>query len=359
MKDFCKKCVLPIDYLNIKLDENGICQWCRDYKQIDYLGADTLLKDIQEPLSRNTSKKYDCVVGFSGGRDSTFILWYVVKILKLRPLAVFSDDLFIPEFAYDNIKNTAQILGVDLKIIKHNYLKKCVKHHLSAWIKRPVAETLMFINVGERLGYETLVEQEAIKEGVKLIFGGRSPIQSEETYKTDIMKINHKGGRFSWFLGWCKQVLLNPALIMNPYCLKLQYLEFMITRKKEKLIKKNNLEIIHPFYKYVRWEEKTIENVLFNELQWKLPEGAKTTSRIGCEVDTLRQYLYYRILGYNDHNIDLSVMIRDKQISREEAIVKLQEAQNIPVEDIKMILTKAEIDAEKFMKILDEKYPLN
>ncbi len=359
MKDFCKKCVLPIDYLNIKLDENGICQWCRDYKQIDYLGADTLLKDIQEPLSRNTSKKYDCVVGFSGGRDSTFILWYVVKILKLRPLAVFSDDLFIPEFAYDNIKNTAQVLGVDLKIIKHNYLKKCVKHHLSAWIKRPVAETLMFINVGERLGYETLVEQEAIKEGVKLIFGGRSPIQSEETYKTDIMKINHKGGRFSWFLGWCKQVLLNPALIMNPYCLKLQYLEFMITRKKEKLIKKNNLEIIHPFYKYVRWEEKTIENVLFNELQWKLPEGAKTTSRIGCEVDTLRQYLYYRILGYNDHNIDLSVMIRDKQISREEAIVKLQEAQNIPVEDIKMILTKAEIDAEKFMKILDEKYPLN
>ena len=76
-------------------------------------------------------------------------------------------------------------------------------------------------------------------------------------------------------------------------------------------------------------------------------------------MDTLRQYLYYRILGYNDHNIDLSVMIRDKQISREEAIVKLQEAQNIPVEDIKMILTKAEIDAEKFMKILDEKYPLN
>ena len=359
MKDFCKKCVLPIDYLNIKLDENGICQWCRDYKQIDYLGADNLLKDIQEPLSRNTSKKYDCVVGFSGGRDSTFILWYVVKILKLRPLAVFSDDLFIPEFAYDNIKNTAQILGVDLKIIKHNYLKKCVKHHLSAWIKRPVAETLMFINVGERLGYETLVEQEAIKEGVKLIFGGRSPIQSEETYKTDIMKINHKGGRFSWFLGWCKQVLLNPALIMNLYCLKLQYLEFMITRKKEKLIEKNNLVIIHPYYKYVRWEEKTIENVLFNELQWKLPEGAKTTSRIGCEVDTLRQYLYYRILGYNDHNIDLSVMIRDKQISREEAIVKLQEAQNIPVEDIKMILTKAEIDAEKFMKILDEKYPLN
>ena len=359
MKDFCKKCVLPIDYLNIKLDENGICQWCRDYKQIDYLGADTLLKDIQEPLSRNTSKKYDCVVGFSGGRDSTFILWYVVKILKLRPLAVFSDDLFIPEFAYDNIKNTAQVLRVDLKIIKHNYLKKCVKHHLSAWIKRPVAETLMFINVGERLGYETLVEQEAIKEGVKLIFGGRSPIQSEETYKTDIMKINHKGGRFSWFLGWCKQVLLNPALIMNPYCLKLQYLEFMITRKKEKMIKKHNLVIIHPYYKYVHWEEKTIENVLFNELDWKMPNDAKTSGRIGCQIDTLRQYLFYRTLGYNDYNVDLSVLIRDNQITREEAINKLKEVQTLPVEYIKMIVNNAGIDAEKFMKILDKKYPSN
>jgi len=36
MNQTCSKCVLPIDYLNIKLDENGICQWCRDYKQIDY-----------------------------------------------------------------------------------------------------------------------------------------------------------------------------------------------------------------------------------------------------------------------------------------------------------------------------------
>ena len=55
------------DYLNIKLDENGICQWCKDYNPINFLGTDNLIKDIQEPLSRNTSKKYDCVVGFSEG----------------------------------------------------------------------------------------------------------------------------------------------------------------------------------------------------------------------------------------------------------------------------------------------------
>ena len=53
-------------------------------------------------------------------------------------------------------------------------------------------------------------------------------------------------------------------------------------------------------------------------------------------------------------NIDLSVMIQDKQISREKAVVKLQEAQNIPVEDIKMILTKAKSMPKRFMKILDE-----
>ena len=170
---------------------------------------------------------------------------------------------------------------------------------------------------------------------------------------------NNRGGKFSWFLGWCKQVLLNPALIMNPYCLKLQYLEFMITKRKGKLIKKNNLVIIHPYYKYVRWEEKTIENVLFNELHWKMPDDAKTSGRIGCQIDTLRQYLFYRTLGYNDYNVDLSVMIRDKQISRENAINKLKEVQNIPIEYIKMILTKAGIDAEKFINILDKKYPLS
>ena len=357
MKTYCKNCLLPSNYLNIELDKTGVCQHCRNFSKTNFLGKEKLQQAISKPLSLNRSDRYDCVVGFSGGRDSTYILWYIVKALNLRPLAVFSDDLFIPNIALKNIQNTCNILGVELRAIKHNHLKKCIKHHLNAWIKRPVAESLMFINVGERIGYETLVELEAIKEGVHLIFGGRSPIQSEEKYKTDIMKLNNNGGLISWIGGYLKQVILNPSLIFNLYCLKIQYKEFMNTRWKEKLIKDNSIKIIHPYYEYIHWNEKEIENILFNELNWESPKGEKQTGRIGCEIDTLRQYLFYRTLGYNDSNVDISYLIRDGQLSRKEAINKLAIALDITDDYIKYILTKAGVDAEQFMRKLNEKHP--
>lgn len=357
MDNYCKKCLLPVNYLGLKISEGGICHHCQNYESIVYLGTEKLKEMIREPLSRNKSQKYDCVIGFSGGRDSSYILWYAVNVLGLKPLAVFSDDLFIPDVAYENLKNATRILCVDLKIVKHNYLKKCLKHHLNAWIKRPVAETLMFINVGERLGYETLVEKEAIKQGVKLIIGGRSPIQSEEKYKTDIIKINNRGGRLSWVLGYIKQVFLNPMLSSNLYCLKIQFLEFINAYLKKRLLEKNEIVTIHPFYEYVQWSEVEIEKILFDKLEWKIPTGAKTSNRIGCEIDTLRQYLYYRILGYNDQNVDLSGMIRDGQITREIAKAKLDKSVDIPRDYITYILTKSGVNACEFMRVLDDKYP--
>ncbi|MDD2983060.1 MAG: hypothetical protein PHQ74_06700 [Crocinitomicaceae bacterium] len=360
MKKTCIKCLLPSDYLNIELNQEGVCQHCRDFQTTDFRGVEQLLKDIEIPLSLNTSKKYDCVVGFSGGRDSTYLLWYVVKVLKLRPLAVFSDDLFIPEIALENIASTCKILGVDLRAIKHNNLKRCIKHHLNAWIKRPVPESLMFINVGERIGYERLVELEAIKEGVKLIWGGRTPIQEEEKYKAELIKFSQSPGRqgkVDWIMGYLKQVILNPSLAANLFCLKVQYQEFMVGKWKKKLILKNNLTIIHPFYDYVHWKEDEIENLLFNDLQWKVPEGKTNTSRFGCEVDSLRQYLFYRTLGYNDTNVDLSYLIRDGQITREAAKLKLEESLDFSEEYIVYILNKAGVKGEKFIKKLEKKYP--
>ncbi len=357
MEKYCKKCLLPYDYVNIEFDEHGVCQHCRNYKPIEYHPKSELLEKLKEPLSKNTSKKYDCVVAFSGGRDSTYLLWYIVKELHLRPLCVFSDDRFIPEIAITNMKTTCNTLGVELRMVKHDYIKKCLPHHLKAWMKRPVPESLMFLNVGERIGYETLPEEACIKEGIHLIFSGRTPMQASETYKTALMKIGHKGGRFSWILGYIKQVILNPALVTNLFCLKVQFREFRIVAWRKKMLKRYDITRVLPYYNYLEWNEKVIENILFNELHWKIPEGTHHSGRFGCEIDALRSYLFLRTLGYNDANVDLSGMIRDGEMTRTEAMSKLDENQYIPDDYIKYIVSKAGIDAEKFMAILDEKYP--
>lgn len=377
MKSLCKNCLLPTDFLNINIDSEGVCQHCQNFEagikssghfwNLDednrkkegetHLGAEVLMKDIQPALRLNKSKKYDCVVAFSGGRDSTYLLWYIVKVLKLRTLAVFVDDKFIPTFAYENVHKTCEILGCDLAHIEHDNLKKCIKHHLNAWIYRPVAATLLFVNVGERIGYMTMVEKQAVKEGVHLVFSGRTPNQDEAQYKVDSMKLNLKGGRVNWFMGYLKQVTLNPSLVTNLFCLKIQYKEFMINSWKEKYAKKHKLSVYYPFHNYIEWKVKEVERVLFEVVDWKLPEGTENTARIGCEIDTLRQYLYYRILGYNDINVDFSVLVRSGQLSKEEGLKKLKESQNIPEEYIRFILKKAGVDPDSFLKKLDEKYP--
>ena len=132
----------------------------------------------------------------------------------------------------------------------------------------------------------------------------------------------------------------------------------MVTNWKDKLVKRNKLTIIHPFYEYIHWKEKEIEDILFNKLKFQTPEGSKQTGRIGCEIDTLRQYLFYRTLGYNDTTVDLSVLIRDGQLDRNEAMEKLKIGLDIPISQIKYILKKTGVDADKFLRKLDENYPI-
>jgi len=131
----------------------------------------------------------------------------------------------------------------------------------------------------------------------------------------------------------------------------------MVERWKKRLVCKHNLTILHPFLNYVEWQQNELENILFNELKWEIPKGAKNSSRFGCEIDTLRQYLFYKTLGYNDTHVDLSCLIRDGQINKVEAEEVLISTLNIPEGYILYILTKAGIDAESFLKQLNKEYP--
>ena len=74
-----------------------------------------LFKIAEKIKSVGINSKYDCVVGVSGGRDSTFLLYYIKKILNLRPLAVHYDNGFDSDTSVSNILNICQKLNVDLE----------------------------------------------------------------------------------------------------------------------------------------------------------------------------------------------------------------------------------------------------
>jgi len=111
----CRKCILPDSYPGADFVD-GVCSFCRRYTQSHRVpqGKDKLIEILQS----KPRGEYDCVVPISGGKDSSYALFYVVTELGLKPLAVFFDSGFSTEIARQNIERLCKRLSVDLVIGK-------------------------------------------------------------------------------------------------------------------------------------------------------------------------------------------------------------------------------------------------
>lgn len=117
----CSNCVLDGTVEDISFDENGLCNYCQEYseKQKKNIFSETALRLLVANL-RKKKGKYDCIVGISGGLDSSFLL-HTVKELGLRPLAVHCDSGWNSESATANIETLTKKLDVDLHTFVVNW----------------------------------------------------------------------------------------------------------------------------------------------------------------------------------------------------------------------------------------------
>lgn len=117
----CERCVMDTSALDITFDVNGVCNYCTEFleRSAHLINEDPVAKKarLDELVLRvkrsSRGKPYDCVVGVSGGVDSSWTLVQTVK-LGLRPLAVHMDNGWNSELAQNNIANLVRSLGVDL-----------------------------------------------------------------------------------------------------------------------------------------------------------------------------------------------------------------------------------------------------
>ncbi len=347
MTQLCKTCILPVNYSGISFDNKGICNFCNNYKPIRYLGEEKLKEDIAKLRTSDSNNNYDCVVSFSGGRDSTFLLWYVVNILKLNPLAVFVNSQLIPQQTLSNINKTAKKLGVQLIIKEHDYLKNCITHFLKSWMKYPDPSTLITLCTGCRLGFTKHVFQEAKTRKIPIIFAGGTPFE-KGFFKRNLIS-NSKINSFSFIKEFGKQVIKNPILISRPNCSRILAEEYFRVPKLWSTKKRNGKPIkIEPFIKYFRWEKDKIERILKNELDWKRYPGLQSSYRGDCEVGIIRQFYYNKMLGYNDKDDHLSWLVRDKQISRNEAMKKVNTEKETSLDILKSSFEKLGLDFTSF-----------
>ena len=330
----CKKCILPETYPGIKFNEEGICNYCQTYKKWRYKGKEELNRFLES--FRNKNGKYDCVVGVSGGRDSSYLLYYLVKVCNLKVLAYTADHGFVTEAAKFNMAKMADILGVDLVIEEHNFLKKTFKVNLSAWLRKPSPAMIPMLCCGCRLGINQGLLKCAKKKRIPLVVNGGSPIEPSY-FKTALltsnplsrMKYIRKSKTFSLLFGFLYETIKNPSYFLNLYNTVVNVKEYFYFFHLEKVRR-----LIYPyqkmlyFYHYVEWDEDTILSTIKNELDWRKEDDSPTTWRADCTLNFLRNYLFRECIGVTEKDNILSNMVRENMITREEALER-QKIENI------------------------------
>jgi N-acetyl sugar amidotransferase len=117
----CTRCVMDTTASDITFDEQGVCNYCTEFleRSIHIIHEDPMQKEarlnalVSKIKEAGRGKPYDCIVGVSGGVDSSWTL-VEVKRLGLRPLAVHMDNGWNSELAQNNIANLVRTLNVDL-----------------------------------------------------------------------------------------------------------------------------------------------------------------------------------------------------------------------------------------------------
>ena len=115
----CNRCVIDSTIPETSFDSKGVCNYCYIYDKIDnnFKNLDKQKKKFKTIISQikkgGAYRKYDCIVGVSGGQDSTYTL-YMAKKYGLNPLAVHFDNGWNSETSIRNIKKITSKLNVDL-----------------------------------------------------------------------------------------------------------------------------------------------------------------------------------------------------------------------------------------------------
>ena len=122
----CTRCLYATSIPTIQFDVQGVCELCKIHDEmenlypLDGMGRQILGQVVEKMKRSGKSKDYDCVIGVSGGRDSTYTVYKAIE-LGLRPLAVHFDNGWNSEIAVSNIRKILECFNIDLVTVVANW----------------------------------------------------------------------------------------------------------------------------------------------------------------------------------------------------------------------------------------------
>ena len=325
----CKKCLLPHTMPFIFFDDKGVCNYCNNYKKKNEPKPFQELINIVKPYKNINND--NCIVPFSGGRDSSFALHLIVKELHLKPITYTYDWGMTSDIGRRNISLMCSKLGIENIIVAADIKKKRdnIKKNVEAWLKKPHLGMISLFTAGDKHFFQ-YVENIKKETKIKLHIWGDSPYEITH-FKSGFLGIppNLKEER-GYSKGILKQIkyqsLRLNQMLKNPRYLNSSLWD-TLSGEYYRSIKKS--ENYHFIFDYWKWDEKEIESTLVDQYGWELSKDTGTSWRIGDGTAAFYNYIYYTVAGFTEHDTFRSNQIREGEISREKAL-ELVEKDNAP-----------------------------
>ena len=343
----CERCLLPNETPGIHFDKNHVCNFCKDnFAVCKPLGEDLFFTEMKKHL--RTGSGADCLVGISGGKDSTFAL---VKLLELG----FKVEAFTyvhegsTPIALKNAKQVCKQLNVKHHIVsldKEKHLKTFLAY-FNAWMKKPsqtaAAMTCVACKYLHIFGYQI-----ATKRNIPIIVWAPSPAEIPPFLAIDRKMKNGKFVEPSTFHSFTKlasNIISNPVLGFNV----LKFLKttalgcLSLNTKSHYLLKKYNTVTPISIFDYYDSNPKNIRNYIIKKAGWYY-DKKKEDWHADCIFHVFKEYMMLKTSGVSYIEAYVSNQIRNGFITKEEGEVQIHDAMSVYKKEIVEGIHKLKLD---------------
>ena len=331
----CTKCIYDERVAYITFDKNGVCNYCHqleklkeDYGTESIKGEETFAKIIEQIKKDGRGKRYDCIIGVSGGTDSSYML-YLTKKWGLRPLAVHYDNTWNTAIATENIRKVLTALDIDL--YTHVTDNKEADDIFRAFFFADVAE----IEASTDLALAEVMYRAAWKYGVKYVLEGHSFITEGITP----VGRNYFDGKYIRSIH-----KMFGRLPMKSYPLMTlgRFLFWTVFARIQK---------IRPFW-YIDYNKEDARAFLEKEYDWKYYGGHHLENRVTAFFHSV--YLPQKF--HTDmRNNTLAALVRNGKMSREDAWAEYNKPPHAEKDLVEYFKKRLNLNDEQYEEVMSRK----
>lgn len=350
----CTKCILPETMPFIRFNEQGVCNYCLNYKLRNKPKPKEELFKLLEPYRKQSG--LECIVPFSGGRDSCFGLHLIVNELKLRPVTYTYDWGMVTDLGRRNISRMCAKLGVENIIVAADISlkRKNIRMNLEAWLKSPNLGMMAMLTAGDKHFFRYAEEMKK-QTGVQLNLWGINPLEVTH-FKTGFLGIKPDFEEDRVYShGVMKQLRYHAkrfrAMMDSPGYFNSSLWDTLSGEYYRSFTEKKDY---YHIFDYWRWDEEEVNSVLIKEYDWELAPDTTTTWRIGDGTAAFYNYVYYTVAGFTEHDTFRSNQIREGQITREKALELVTEENRPRYQNIRWYLDTLGMDFETVIKTVNK-----